>query len=123
MRPHERHGRTGGVADEELALGNVGAVPDLLREKTALAGDRFHSPGKFLSDVRSAGRKFVVCAFARQQRPCATDPRAVKGFTVCMFAVRVALIAMPGRTPRRIHLERGINDFHGTDDARIIRRP
>src|SRR5205814_7461187 len=36
--------------------------------------------------------------------------------------VRVALIAMPGGTPRRIYLERGINDFHGTDDARILRR-
>ena len=65
--------------------------------------------GKSLGDIGPAGRELVVCALAGQQRPCATDPRAIEGLAVGMFAVRVALIPMPGWPARRVHLERGVN--------------
>ena len=39
VRPHQRHGRAGGPAEEQLALGNVRRVPDLLGDQAALVGE------------------------------------------------------------------------------------
>src|SRR4029079_11045396 len=98
MRPHERHGRTGRVSDEQPSIGNVGAVPDLLREKAVLTRERLHGVRKLLRDVSAPGGELVVGTLTRQQRPCATDAGSVEGPAVGVLTVPVTLIAVPHRT-------------------------
>ena len=78
-------------------LRNVGAVPDLLGKETALARERLHRARELLGDVRPSGGELVVCALAGQQRPGAADAGSVERPAVGVFAVPVALIAMPRR--------------------------
>ena len=52
------------MPDEELTVGNVGAVPDLLRQQTAITGQRFHRPRKLFGDVDAPGGELVMRAFA-----------------------------------------------------------
>ena len=63
-----------------------------------------------------------MCALAGQQRPGAADAGSVEWPAIGVFAVAVALIAMPRRTARRVDLERRVDDLHGAHDARIVRR-
>ena len=67
-----------------------------------------------------AGGELVVRALARQQRPRAADARSVVRASIGVLAVGVALVSMPGRAARRFHLQRGIDDFEGVQDARIV---
>src|SRR4051812_16691556 len=109
------------MAHEELAIGDVGTVPDLLRQKTAVTGHVFHGGCKLLGDISPSGRELVVCALAGQQRPCATDPGAIEGLAVGMFAVRVPLIPVPSWPARRVHLQGGINHLDSIEYARVVR--
>ena len=49
-------------------------------------------------------------------------PVPSNGAAVGVLAVPVALIAMPGRTARRVHLERRVDDLHRVHNARIVGR-
>ena len=115
MGPHERPGRAGRLPDEQFALRNVGGIPDLLGQQTALAGERLERLRQLIGDVRAAGGELVVGALAGQERPRAPDAGSVERSAVGVLAVSVTLIAMPRRTARRVDLERRIDDLHGVD--------
>src|SRR5213593_5284454 len=110
------------MTHEQSPLRNVGAVPDLLGKQTALTGQRLHALRELLGDVRPAGGELVVCALAGQQRPGAADASSVEWPAVSVFPVPVTLIAMPGRTLRRVDPEHRVDDLHRAHDARIIWR-
>ena len=63
MRPHQRHRRAGRVPDEQISIGNVGAIPDLLRKEAAFTRQRLHGVRKRLRGVSPSGGEFVVGAF------------------------------------------------------------
>ena len=126
VRPDERHGRTGGVADEQLAIRNVGAVPHLFGKEAARRPPSSPSPARD-ARRRAAGRRR---ARSGRARPSAAATRGRRPFrrtgSVGVLAVSVALIPMPGRPARRFHFQRGIDDFDGVQrcaDRRGARSP
>jgi len=109
------------MADGQLAVRNVGAVPHLLRQETVLARKHFHCPGELASHVRTASRELVVASLARQERPATSDSSAVERSAIGMFPVSVPLISMPDGASRRLHFERRVDHLHGVQDARVVR--
>ena len=121
MCPYERHRATRWSPVEQVTLGNIVAVPHLLRNQPArarLGGYRLsESPG----DIAPAGGELVVRAFADQQRPAAADAGAVERRAILVLAVPVAVIPTPHRTGCGLALEQMIDDGDRVDDARIVR--
>src|SRR5688572_1206285 len=113
MCPDERHRGPGRMADGQLPVRNVGAVPHLLRQETALARKRFHCIGELASHVGTASGELVVATLASQERPAATDSRAVEWSAIGVFAVSIALISMPDGTSWRLHFEGRVDHLHG----------
>ena len=111
-----------GMAEEEFALRNIGAVPDLFGNQAGLPSNRLHRLREMLGDVRPSRGELVVRALAGQERPGASNACSVIRTSVGVFTVSVALIPMPGGAARRFHLQGRINDFDGAQDPRIVRR-
>ena len=96
-------------------------IPDLLGQKTALAGERLERLRQLFGHVRAAGGELVVGALAGQERPRPPDAGSVERAAVGVLAVAVTLIAMPRRTARRVDLERRVDDLdrvHASADRR-----
>ena len=53
------------MPEEQLLLGNVGAVPDLLRQQTAVAGECLERLCQFLGRARASGRQLSARTFCR----------------------------------------------------------
>ncbi len=123
MGPDQRHRRSRGPAAEELALGQVVAVPDLLGQQMPVAGEAFERAQQRLGAGSVAGGEFVMRALAGEQRPGPADSGAVEGRPVRMLAIAVAIVAPPARPRRQVDLEQGVDDAQRVADARIIRRP
>src|ERR1700687_4173302 len=120
MRPHQRTRGAGRLAEKEFALGNISAVPDLLRQKAAAVGRKFHYPQKFLRTASVAGRQFVMRALSGQQRPGTPDSCAVERAAVGVFAVAVVVVTVPARPLRKLDPEPCVNEFYGVEHSRII---
>src|SRR5688572_25060025 len=111
MCPDEGHGRTGGMADVELAIGDIGTVPDLFGKKACLSGHGVHRLREMFGDVQPARGEFVVRTLTGQEGPDASHARPVEWLAVRVLTVSVTLIPMPGWTSRRFHLQRRVNDL------------
>ena len=57
VRPDERHGRAGGPAAQELALGDVRRVPDLLGKQMPVAREALERGEQLLRGGAIAGRR------------------------------------------------------------------
>src|SRR5271165_1090624 len=66
MRPYQRARGAGTLAGEELALGNVGGVPDLFRNQAATAGGGFHDREQGFGGGRPPGGNLIMGALPRQ---------------------------------------------------------
>src|SRR5262249_27349259 len=97
VRPGERHGRARRPAAKELALGEISAVPDLLGNQLTLAGKAFHRRKQAKGTGTVCRGKLVMRALAGEQRPRTTGAGSVKGRTVIVLAVAVAIVAAPAR--------------------------
>src|SRR4029450_10553330 len=122
VRPHERHRRAGRAPEEQLPLRNIGAVPDLLWEQTAVAREGLERLRQLFGRTPASRRQLVVGGLAGAQWPRAADAGPVERRAVGVFAVAVTLVSVPRRTVRRIDLERRVDDLDRAHDARIVRR-
>ncbi len=110
------------MPEEQLPLRNVRAVPDLLREQTAVPGEGLERLRQLFGCARASGRQLVVRALAGEKRPRAADAGPIERCAVAVFAVTVALVAVPRRPVRRVDLERRVDDRDGAHDTRIVWR-
>ena len=63
-----------------------------------------------------------MAALARQNRPAATDSRAVESAAVMFLPVAIVIVTAPARTLRQVALEQVINDFNRIAHNRVVRR-
>src|SRR5215472_6105018 len=84
--PGERHAGAGWVSVEEITLGNVLGVPDLLGNQAALAGLARHGLKQFQRRVMVSGSEFVVRTFSREQGPATADAAFVERAPILLFA-------------------------------------
>src|SRR6266567_608977 len=122
MSPGERHCRARGPAANELALGNIRCVPDLLWNEIAVARETFQCREERLCPRSIAGGQLIVGALAREQRPWTPETGAVECRAVLVLTVTVAVVAPPTWTRGQIGLENGVDHANGIENARIVRR-
>ena len=67
------------------------------------------------------GRQFVMAALTGQDRPAASDARAVESAAVLFLSIAIVIVAAPARTLRQIVLENVIHDSDGVPHERIVR--
>ena len=97
VRPDERPRRARALPEEQFAFGDVGRCPRSAPGEPAVARECLKRPRESVARVEASGRKFVVRALAGQQWPRAADSGAVERAAVGVFAVTVAVVAMPRR--------------------------
>ena len=78
------------------------------------------TPNKASADADSSRRKFVVGSFAGKKRPWTSDPSSIKRRSVFMFAVAIAVVAVPGGTLRKLYAQHVVDHFDGIRHSRII---
>src|SRR5580692_1215090 len=61
-------------------------------------------------------------ALTGQQRPGPSDSCAVERGAIFVFAVAVAIVAIPRWTVRKVYAEKLIDDLDGVQDSRIVGR-
>src|SRR5579864_361201 len=64
--------------------------------------------------------EFVVGALAGQERPDATDPRAVKGRAIFVFAVPIVVVPVPRWSHGSLRFEPRVDDPDGVTDSWVV---
>src|SRR5690242_2036241 len=95
MSPGERHCRARGSAANQLPLGNIRCVPDLLWNEIAVARETFQCREKSLCPRSIAGGQLVVSALAREQRPRTPETSTVESRPILVLTVAVPVVAPP----------------------------
>ena len=96
----------------------------MLRKQAALARCGFlDDRKKSFCLFPTSCSQFVVSAFSSEQGPRTTYPSAVKGRTILVLAVTIAVVAVPAGSLRQLHPEQGVNGFDGVKDSGIIGSP
>src|ERR1700728_540869 len=99
MRPGERHGGTGRLAqDHRRGRWHICRVPELFRKQTASACEAFHR----LQEARdvAVGGELVVSTLASKQRPGTANADAREWASVGLLPVAVVGVAVPTRALR-----------------------
>src|SRR5260221_14415427 len=91
MSPHQRARRPRRFSREQLALRDIGCVPYLFGNEAACSCRIFHHAQQRLGGGGASSGKFVVGSFTGEQRPGATNSRAVGRRTVLVLPVSVAV--------------------------------
>ena len=120
MRPEKRTCRASRAAASHVHVRPVVFIPDLLGEQTGSVRKPFHRVE--IGARIAAGRKFVVTAFAREQRPRSAAAPLHKRTAVGPLAVSIMVVTMPARAVRRVHFEDFIDNSKAIDNQRIICR-
>ena len=94
-------------------------IPYLLGHHAAWPGHRRH--GFQIARRIISGHQFVVTALAGEKRPGAAAAGAVEWPPIGVFAVAVAVVAMPGSPVRRIDFEQDVGNRHGVADQGVVR--
>src|SRR5690625_4179375 len=123
MRPGERHGRPGRPATEKPPLGDVPAIPDLLRQKMAIACKALHGDEQALGPLPVAKGELVMRALAGQERPTAPDSGAIEWPAILVLPITVIIVAMPSRPGGKIGLQQMVDHLHRVHDPWVIGRP
>ena len=61
-----------------------------------------------------------MSAFSGEQRPGAADAGAIEGRAVFVFAVSIAVVAVPARALRELHAQQSVDDANRIQNAGII---
>src|SRR4029077_6670709 len=89
----------------------------------AVAGERLHRPRKFFSAFASTRRQFVMASLPGEQWPVRTNPNPIKRAAILVFAVSIAVVAMPRWPARRVDPQHRVDHFDRIHDARIVGCP
>ena len=113
VRPHQRHGRPGKFAQFQAQFGDIGGIPDLLRQHATLRTEAFKS-----LDIRPhivAGGQLVVRSLSGQERPCPALPPAQEGPAIVALPVAVMVIASPAWPDGGFHLKHVVDHLERID--------
>ncbi len=98
---------------QQLTLRYVGCFPHRLRDQPARSSLRRYHTAQSSCFVCAPQGQFVVCSLTHQQRPTATDAGAVERGAVLVFAVPVAVGAMPDWPRSGLNSEHRVGHFYG----------
>src|SRR5260370_6956648 len=99
--PHQWTSRSGRLAAKKFQRRNVGGVPNLFGQQSAVpSGGVFNDGEKCLSLVAVPAREGIMGTLSGEQGPCATDAAAIQAAAIFMFAIAVALVPIPPPAPR-----------------------
>src|ERR1700722_14032299 len=119
--PHQWAGGASGLSAEKFERGNVGSIPDLFGKEAAVsAGGIFHHCEERLGFVTVSASESVMTALAGEQGPGASDAGTVEGRAVFVFAVAVAVIAIPARALRQLDREQRVDGAKRIQYAGIV---
>src|SRR5579862_5470401 len=110
MSPDQWTGRAGWLAAKQFEGGNIGRVPYLLGQQTALSRRGiFHYGEQGFGFIAVPGGQSIMGALSCEQRPGTANAGAIEGGTIFVFAIPVAVIAIPAWTLRKLDRQQSIN--------------
>src|ERR1700722_13850609 len=119
MRPDQRHGAAGGTPEKQFPLGNILAVPDLLRQQAAAAGRGLQRCKQASGFLRPPGGQLVMRPLTSEERPQPANSSAIEWRAVRMLAVAIIVVAIPIGARRQFAPEQEVNRLDGVENARI----
>ncbi len=95
MSPDQRHRTSRRATEEQFALRDIFAIPDLLGQEPAWACGSLERGQKAFCFLGASSGEFVMRALARQQRPEPADADAIERRAVCALTITVVVVSIP----------------------------
>src|SRR5579863_759660 len=117
--PGERGGAAGALAENEMRLGGLGAVPNLLGDHSAGVGEVQH--GVEVEGRVAAAGDFVFAPFAGKDWPNSSDSCALPRTAEVCFAIAVVIVAAKAGTVGGFDANGRVDDLDGACNGGIVR--